>query len=292
MRRSRITITLRQKTVEQVDLLIDHKQIRNRSHAIEYILDNYLQGKVHKAIILAGGQGTHLRPYTYEVPKPLLPVQGKPLLEHLIEQLKKSEITEIILCIGYLGEKIKDYFGDGSKWGIHIVYLEEKEPLFTGGAVKQAQALVHDAPFLIIHGDILTTLSFQDLIDFHIKEHAVATIALSPTSHPGEYGQFKLQGTKLLDFYQKSDAKDVKSLLVHTGIYVCEPELFQYFPKTSDTFLLEDIITKIIDQKKGNGFMFEGQWFDVGSTENYEKAIKEFKTSPSPDQKSSKLKKQ
>lgn len=277
MRRSRITITLNLRTLEQVDKLIDHKKIRNRSHAIEYILGQFLQSNVKKAVILAGGQGTKLRPYTYETPKALLPIKGKPLLEHLIKQLKNNGITDIIICTGYLGEKIKEYFGNGEKFGIKITYSQEKEPLMTGGALLSVKKFVNQQTFLVIHGDILTNLPIQDLLDFHQKEQCPATIALTAVAKPSSFGQLTLHGTKLINFYQKNKEKEVKSHLINTGIYVFEPVIFDYFPKNKKSFLLEDVIQELIEQKQVTGFVFEDQWFDIGDPVNYERAIKEFK---------------
>lgn len=277
MRRSRITITLKQSTIDNVDRLIDHQKIRNRSHAIEYILDQYNVPAIKKAIILAGGIGRKLRPYTYEIPKSLLPVQGKPILEHIINELKKNHITEIILCTGYLGNKIKEYFEDGKKFGVNITYSEEKEPLQTGGAIAQVRKHVEDGSFLVIHGDIVTSLQFRDLIEFHQKEKSTVTAALTSVSKPSEFGQLSLHGTKLVRFYQNMDNQEVKSNLVNCGIYVCEPAIFNYFAKNKKTFLFEDVIDTLISEKKVTGFVFEGQWFDVGNPKNYELAIKDFK---------------
>lgn len=276
MRRARITITLRQSTIDKVDTLIDNQKIRNRSHAIEYILEQYNRPNIKRAIILTGGKGTKLRPYTYEVPKALLPVKGKPILEHLINKLKESHITDIILATGYLGDKIRAHFGTGEKFGVTISYSEEKEPMGTGGAILKMQKELTDGPFLVLHGDIVTTLSFADLFDFHKKEQPVVTVALTSVDKPAAFGQLALHGTKLVRFYQQAPQSEVKSNLVNTGIYMCEPTIFQFFPKNKKVFLFEDIIEDLIRQKKIGGFVFEGQWFDVGNTENYERAIKEF----------------
>lgn len=278
MRRSRITITLDAQILKKIDRLIDKKKIRNRSHSIEYILNQYTMSKVNKAVILAGGRGTQLRPYTYEIPKPLLPVKGTPILEHLILQLKKNGITEIIIAISYLGEKIKDYFGDGSKWGVSIEYSEESDNLQTGGAVKKIKDKLNDESFLVIHGDILTDISFADLIQYHKDQGTVATVALTTTGTPKEFGQIKMQGTKLMDFYPTSENPDLKSHLIHTGIYAFEPDIFNYFPKNEKEFSLEDIVRELIKERKVNGFVFEGKWYDVGNPENYELAIKEYKS--------------
>src|SRR3989344_5708502 len=175
MRRSRITITLDTQVLKKVDRLIDKNKIRNRSHSIEYILNKYTESNVHTAVILAGGRGTKLRPYTYEIPKPLLPVKGAPILEHLIVQLKKHNVTQIIIAISYLGEKIKTYFGDGSKWGVHIEYSEEEESLNTGGAVRKIKNKLNNETFLVIHGDILTNFAFTtDIFNYFPKEKRFA----------------------------------------------------------------------------------------------------------------------
>lgn len=284
MRRSRITITLQPQTLSKIDHYIDGKKIRNRSHAIEYILNEHLQSGVDTAIILAGGKGTKLRPYTYEIPKPLLPVHGKPLLEYTLINLKRSNIKNVIICIGYLGDKIKSYFGDGSKYGIHITYSQEGKPLQTGGALFKTKSLLKNKPFIVMHGDVLTNFDLRDLISFHTENKSIGTIALTSTAHPTEFGQLTLHGIKLINFFQKTKETEIKSNLINCGIYIFEPDIFSYFPKSLE-FLLEDVIENLIQKKKVNGFVFEEQWFDVGNPENYERAIKNFKISPYLDQK-------
>jgi len=276
MRRSRITITLEQTILEQVDSLIDKEKIRNRSHAIEYVLSRSLDNKINRAVILAGGQGTKLRPFTYEMPKALLPVKGKPLLEYSINNLRKNNIGELIVCVGHLGNKIIDYFGTGSKLGVKIDYYQEKYPMQTGGALKKIQSKLNNLPFFLIYGDILTDLPIRDLVSFHNEQKTIATIALASVNKPNHFGQFKLHGTKLVNFFQKN-TKTIKSHLINCGIYILSPEIFNYFPKNKESFLIEDVIERLIKEKKASGFVFEGQWFDVGTPINYEKAIKEFK---------------
>jgi len=280
MRRSRITITLDSNLLKQVDRIVDKKKIRNRSHAIEYILAQYTQTSVKKAVILAGGRGTNLRPYTYEIPKPMLPVKGTPILEHLINELKKNGITDIIIAISYLGNKIKEYFGNGEKFGVSIQYSEEKDNLLTGGALAKLKSKLQHDTFLVIHGDILTDMSFTEFVQFHINQGAVATVALSTSDKPTDFGQIKLQGARLKKFYPNTEKTGMKSHLVHSGIYAFEPSIFKYFPTDKKRFALEDVIRKLIDEQNVNGFVFEGQWFDVGDPKKYERAIKEFPLQP------------
>ncbi len=275
MRRSRITITLDSGLLKKVDRLIDKNRIRNRSHAIEFVLNKYTESNVHKAIILAGGRGTQLRPYTYEIPKPMLPVKGTPILEHLIKQLKKHNVTDLTIAISYLGEKIKTYFGNGEQFGVKIQYSEESENLLTGGAIKKVKDQIGNETFLVVHGDILTDFPFTDLIEFHQKEGSVATVALTGISEPTEYGQFKLHGSKLVNFYPNTSDPGLKSHLIHSGIYAFNPQIFNYFPK-KDTFALEDVIQDLVKEQKVSGFVFSGKWYDVGNPDNYEKAIKAY----------------
>lgn len=275
MRRSRITITLDSSLLKKVDRLIDKKTIRNRSHAIEFMINAFNQSSVNKAVILAGGRGSKMRPYTYEIPKSMLPVGGKPILEHLINQLKANGITDIIIALSYLGDKIKGYFGDGSDFGVNISYSQENDDLMTGGALKRLKDQIGNDTFLVIHGDILTNFSFSDFIKFHKDQNTVATVALSTSDMPTEFGQIKLQGTHLTEFYLNTDDPGVKSHLVHSGIYAFEPSIFEYFPNKK-RFSLDEVLRKIIHKQDVSGFVFEGSWFDVGNPENYEKAIKEF----------------
>ena len=279
MRRARITITLDQNSLKDVDALINGNTVRNRSHAIESIVRKFFSSSVNQAVILAGGVGTKHRPYTYELPASLLPIGGKPALEHLIEHLRTQHITEIVICIGHLGNKIKNYFKDGKQWGVHITYSQENTPLMTGGALLNARKLIGNRPFLLIHGDVFTNFSFRELISFHEKEHALASVALTSVSNPEEYGQFRIHGTKLVRFLKfDSKVKKIDSHLIHAGIYVLDPEIFSFFP-TSSHFLLEDIIIKLISGKRVHGFVFEGNWYDVGTPIGYKKAIEAFKTS-------------
>ncbi|PIZ63945.1 nucleoside-diphosphate-sugar pyrophosphorylase [Candidatus Roizmanbacteria bacterium CG_4_9_14_0_2_um_filter_39_13] len=277
MRRSRITITLETNLLKQVDQIIDKKRIRNRSHAIEYILSQHTQSKVHTAVILAGGRGTNLRPYTYEIPKPMLPVKGTPILEHLIYELKKNDVTDIIIAISYLGHKIKEYFGNGEKFGVNIQYSEEQENLLTGGALLKIKSKLQNDTFFVIHGDILTNMSFREFVQFHKNQGSVATVALATSDKPTEFGQIILQGTRLKKFYPNTEKSGMKSLLVHSGIYAFEPAIFKYFPKDKKRFALEDVIRNLIEDQNVSGFVFEGKWFDVGDPKDYERAIKEFK---------------
>ncbi|HIJ99122.1 TPA: NTP transferase domain-containing protein [archaeon] len=155
MPKDRITITLEKELLKKLDTLVDGRDIRSRSHAIERALFSHLEeGKVKQALILAGGEGTRLRPFTYEIPKPLIPIKGKPMLEHIINHLLAYGVKNFILSVGYMSEKIISHFGDGKKLGVHIDYVIEKERLGTAGPLRLAKDLLEE-DFLMLNGDIL-----------------------------------------------------------------------------------------------------------------------------------------
>lgn len=277
MDRKPFTITMRKDLIKKIDSLIDGSRIRNRSHALEYVVSLHFKPKVTRALILAGGEGVKMRPFTYELPKTMLPVKGKPILEHQIELLRESEIRDIYLAIGYLGEKIKEYFGDGSKLGVKIHYLTEKKNLGTGGAVKGAIPHMGDSPFLLMWGDGLIDIDLWDLISTHLEESPILTMALTSTSDPTDYGVVKIHGDTLVDFQEKPKKSSTLSHLISAGVYVADPAIASYFPKKEKFMLEEDVFTKIIADHKAKGYFFDGLWFDVGTPEIYQQAIKQWK---------------
>ena len=177
-----------------------------------------------KAIILAGGLGTRLRPLTYKTPKALLPFQGRTLTEQVLDVLKKSNITDIYLSIGYMADKIKDYFGDGSKFGVKITYVEEKEPLGTAGPLNLLKKL--ESSFVMLNGDNLFNADFNKMLEFHKKNKAVGTIALTQVDDPSHYGAARMEGDRIIEFVEKPKKGEEPSNLISTGYYILEPEVF------------------------------------------------------------------
>lgn len=275
MDRDRLTITLRKDILRRVDQLIDKTTIRNRSHAIETLISRAIAPKIDTAVILAGGEGIKLRPLTYELPKSLIPVQGKPLVEYTIELLRKAEIRNIIFAIGHLGDKIIKYFGNGEKFGIRITYRQEKKGLGTAGALKNVSSSI-SGTFLAIHGDILAQINLFDLLQFHSQQNVTATMALTTTSDIQTHGNVRLRGTKILEFLEKPKKRSL-SLLINCGIYVFEPSIFSYIPKTGISFLEEEIFPKLALDQQLSGFPFDGSWFDITNPKSYERALKYWK---------------
>ncbi len=272
MERERLTITLRKDILKQLDHLIDGITLRNRSHAIESFLERALMPKVKQALILAGGEGVKMRPFTYEIPKALIPVHGKALLEYLVESLRESDVRNIVIAIGYLGDRIKEHFGDGRKFGVSIKYSEEEKPLGTAGAIRQARRLLDPDTFIVTHGDILVDMDFQGLATFHREQGTLATIALTTASETSAFGIVRLRGSQIVEFIEKPEKEKVTSLLVNSGIYVFEAEIFKVISKGA-VVMLEDIFPILAKENKLSGFPFEGRWFDVSTPQNYERAI-------------------
>ncbi len=275
--RFRLTITLRKDLLPLIDQTIDGAKIRNRSHAIEYLLSQSLGPKIKKALILSGGKGIKMRPLTYEMPKAMIPVKGKPILEYIVDNLRDAGIKDLVILIGQLGEKIKDHFGDGSRFGVKIKYVKEKETAGTGGALRQLEKTVGIKPFVLVYGDVLIELNYHDFIDFHTSHAGLVTIALTSVAEPYEYGAVKLHGENVVDFIEKPEKGTSSSHLVSSGVYVVEPEIFDFIPKKSPVSFEKDVLPKLIAKKKVLGYPFEGKWFDVSTPEIYEQVLKEWK---------------
>lgn len=275
--RFRLTITLRKDLLPLIDQTIDGAKIRNRSHAIEYLLGQSLGPKIKKAVILAGGKGIKMRPLTYEIPKTMIPVKGKPIMEYAVDSLRNSGIKDLVVLVGHLGEKVKEHFGDGSRFGVKIKYVKEKETAGTAGALRQVEKEVGIEPFILFYGDVLIELNYHDFIDFHISHSGLVTVALTSVAKPYEYGAVKLHGENVVDFIEKPEKGTRSSHLVSSGVYVVEPEIFDFIPKKSPVSFEKDVLPKLVNKKKVLGYPFEGKWFDISTPEVYDQALKVWK---------------
>lgn len=272
--RSRLTITLKPELLKALDKVIDGRQIRNRSHAIEYWLERSLTPQITKVLILAGGEGVNFRPLTLELPKVLIPVKGKPLLEHTLERLKQSGFNDIVISIGYLGNKVREYFGDGSRWGVNITYLEQKKGnRGTSQPVRQASELLGDSGFILMYGDVLADIDLKDLLAFHISQNNLMTMALASVDKPTSWGVVNLKGNKVVSFTEKPAKRTSPSHLVNGGIYVCESEVFKLISRNSER-LEKDLIPKLVESGQLAGYPLSGYWYDVSTPEVYEEVLK------------------
>ncbi len=278
--RDRVTVTIRQDLLRGLDRMVDYQRIRNRSHALEVILSRTLSSETRQAVILASGEGVNMRPFTYEIPKPLIPVNGRPLLEYGINLLRNHGITDVIITVSHLGTKIQEHFGDGSAFGINIEYVVEKKPSGTAGALMAAQAKVGDAPFVLMYGDVLLNLDVSDFLQTHQQTKAsVGTLALTSVADPSAYGAVKMRGTRVVEFSEKPDVDSEVSRLVFAGCAAFDNEIFDYLKGNKrKTFSLErDVFPKLIDEGRLFGYVFEGQWFDVSTPEIYDRALQQWK---------------
>lgn len=274
--KERITLTIDTEILKKIDSSVDGFKIKNRSHAVEmHLLSSLGANRPKKAFILAGGRGTRLKPITDEIPKPLIPVQGKPVLEHCIDLLKKYGITEIIISVGYKADNIKEYFGDGRKFGVSIIYVEEQKPLGTAGPLKLAQEFLKET-FVMCNADELKNVDLVDMYMLHKENNSLGTIALTTVEDPSSYGVAKLKGNQILDFIEKPSKEEAPSNLISAGLYILEPEILKYLPEEIGS-LERDIFPKLAKEGKLFGYHFEGQWFDTGTLERYEKAINGWK---------------
>jgi len=277
--REKLTVTIKKDLFKKIDSIIDGKKIRNRSHAAEFLIESGLGvNKITKAIILVGGEGTRLRPFTYELPKVMLPIHGKPMVQHIIEQLQSHGVTDIVLAARYKAEQVKEYFGDGKKFGLNISYVIEKSPLGTAGPLRLAKKYLTE-PFFIVWGDILSHLDLSDFAKFHSEHGGLATVALTTVDDPSRYGVASMNGSKIVGFIEKPAKEDAPSKLINSGMAIMDPEVIEkYVPKLGKAMVEYDIYPKLAAEGKLYGYPFQGQWFDTGTHEAYEKAIKEWKS--------------
>jgi NDP-sugar pyrophosphorylase family protein len=221
-----------------------------------------------KAVILAGGKGTRLRPYTTSFPKPLVPVHDKPILEIVIDRLIEYDISDITLAVGHLAELIMAYFADGKKFNSKIKYSHEKKPLGTIGALSLVRDELNET-FLVMNGDILSDIDYHKLVENHNQSGSIATIALTRRSVNVDFGVAEMDETHgIIDYHEKPTTHHYVSM----GIYIFEPKIFDYF-QLDQYFDLPDLVLAIIRKgKRVNGYVHDGYWLDIGRPEDYEKA--------------------
>lgn len=274
--KERITITLDNELISQIDKRVDGTIIKNRSQQIENLLTKSLGAYLpEKAVILVGGKGTRLMPLTLNMPKCMMDMQGKTITEHLLDLLKKYGIREVILSVGYMKEKIKEYYGDGSEFGVNIIYVEEDEPLGTAGPLRRAKSQLKDS-FIVTNGDELKTINIPRMFRLHKRKNALATIALTTVTDPTQYGVARMSGTRILDFVEKPKAEDAPSNLINAGFYIIEPKVIDMIPE-GFSMLEKQVFPKLAKEGRLRGFLTGGQWFDIGNIERYEMAKKKWK---------------
>ena len=237
-----------------------------------FTLDNIdFNLKPNSVLIMAGGLGSRLGQLTEVTPKPMLSIGRKPMLEAMIESFIEHGYSKFYLSVNYKKEKIIDHFSDGKKWGVEIVYLVEDKRLGTGGALSLIEDKL-EAPIIVINGDILTTLDFGELVDFHNQSGSNATMCVMKHETNFPYGVVRSEGTKLVAL----DEKPVISHNINTGIYVLNPDVLEYVPK-DEYFDLPDLFKYLIDDDKDVGvYELTESWVDIGHVDDYERMEKVF----------------
>ncbi len=274
--KERVTLTIEQSLLQEVDAKVDGHNIKNRSHAVELLLVQALgSGMVKKAVILAGGKGTRLKPLTLEIPKPLVTVHDRTLIEHLFDLFKRHGVKDIVLSVGYKADKIKEVIGNGKKFGVNVDYLVEKEPLGTAGPLRLAKEELQET-FIVTNSDELKDIDLTDMYRYHKESGALATIALTTVDDPSAYGVAEMKGNFILRFVEKPAKDEAPSNLINSGLYMFEPEVLDYI-KEGFTNLEKDVFPVLAQEGKLAGYAFSGQWLNTGTLELYEQAIQEWK---------------
>jgi NDP-sugar pyrophosphorylase family protein len=224
-----------------------------------------------KAVILAGGKGTRLMPYTTILPKPLMPIGDMPILEVLLRQMKRAGIEDVVVTVGHLANLLRAFFMDGQQWGMNISYSYESEPLGTAGPLSLISGL--DSTFIVTNGDVLTTLDLKDLLAFHKAQGGIATIAVHQRKVKINLGVVQLNGDNDIDGYIEKPTYDYT---VSMGIYVFEPSVMKYISFNLYLDFPELVLKLIAAGEKVSGYRFDGYWMDLGRPDDYVQATGDF----------------
>ncbi len=222
-----------------------------------------------KALVLAGGFGTRLRPLSCSRPKPLFPVANKPIIDYTLQSLARAGVDTVIISVHYMADKIADYLGP-TKYGMDILISRELRPLGKGGGVKNSEDLLEEEAFTVINGDIITDIDLRRLIAFHEKKGGLATIALHWVEDPSRYGSVELDGDeRITRFVEKPKPGLAPSNLINAGVYVLEPEVLDYMPTGRRFDTEEEVFPVLAQERKLFGFESHGYWSDVGVPAEY-----------------------
>jgi len=225
-----------------------------------------------KAVILSGGLGTRLQPYTTFLPKPMLPLGGKPILEHLIEWSKKNGVKSIVLCVSYLRKSIEDYFEDGKRLGVRIEYAISDKPLATAGQLKTAESFIDDT-FVCMYGDSIYNFRLKNMIQQHQRKKSFVTMSLYEYKMKLPYGVIETtKNSKVVAWNEKPEI----TANINMGCYVMEPEIMKFIPKNKP-FGMDDVIKTVMGKKKlVSSFISKNEFIDIGNKEAYKRANNQF----------------
>jgi dTDP-glucose pyrophosphorylase len=237
-----------------------------------HILDELIKPKIKSnvVVIMAGGKGMRLRPLTKNIPKPMLKVGNKPILQTIVKKFKESGYENFIICVNYKSKIIKNYFGDGTKFGVKIRYIKEKKRLGTAGALSLFTKKPKE-PFFVINGDLLTNLDFNKMLDFHMRHNSKATMCITECNINSPYGEVKLNDENI----KSIEEKPIRKVFVNAGVYILDPICINLIPKKF--YDMTTLFKKIISKKfKTISFPLGEYWLDIGKLNDFKKANEEY----------------
>ncbi|MFJ8257661.1 nucleotidyltransferase family protein [Peribacillus asahii] len=259
---------MRRLKIQQLPIVNQDKQIQDIIFADDI---EQVSQKRNTVILMAGGLGTRLRPLTDHVPKPMLKVGDKPILETIINSFKSFGFTNFILSVNYKKEMIKEYFQDGTHLDVNISYIEETKRLGTAGALSLLLEKPNH-PFFVMNGDLLTKINYEQLLNFHNETNSVATMCVREYEYQIPYGVLEMANHRLLSI----EEKPVHKSFVNTGIYVLNPEVLEFVPQ-NEFYDMPELFKKLMnEQKEVSAFPLREYWLDIGRMDDYEKANYEF----------------
>ncbi len=236
------------------------------------MLDELLKPKTHpnKVVLMVGGLGSRLRPLTETTPKPMLHVGGRPILQTIVERFASHGFTDIIMCVNYKADIIKEYFGDGSRFGVNIEYVLEKERMGTAGALSLLEKRPQE-PFFVMNGDLLTNVNFENMLQYHLDNDAAASMCVREYDFQVPYGVVNIEDGKISSI----EEKPVHRFFVSAGIYMLNPECLDLIP--NGYYDMPALFEKLIQQgERVISFPLREYWLDIGRMEEYEKANREY----------------
>jgi NDP-sugar pyrophosphorylase family protein len=222
-----------------------------------------------KTLVLAGGFGTRLRPLSCSRPKMLFPIANKPLIDYNLEALSNDGVNTVILAVYYMAESLVRYLGP-TKYDLGIMYSREQRPLGTGGPIKKAKDMLNGDSFMVMNGDILTDFDYHRLLNYHKEKGGIATIALTQVNDPTRYGSVELDWEgRITRFVEKPEQGKAPSNLINAGIYIMEPEIFEYIPDGRKVRIETEVFPQLAEEQKLYGFESHGFWMDIGEPQDY-----------------------
>lgn len=265
--KAKIRKLFRTRSILQVPILDDS------GAAVDLIMHNQEDFFVHKenyAVIMAGGLGTRLRPLTLDIPKPMLKIGNRPILETIINELRDNGFRKILISVNYKAELIETYFRDGGDFDVEIDYIREDECLGTAGALSLARERLVQ-PFLVINGDLLSKIDYSKLLNYHLNGSAAITVGTKPIKYSIPYGVLELEDTLVSVLREKPDI----DLYINSGIYCLDPEVLGRIPQ-GERYDITELIRAYSEAKRVSSYLITEYWIDIGRMSDYEKALEDY----------------